>query len=395
MKICDNNLCTGCGACCNICTHECITMIQDSNGFRRPAINDANCINCGMCQRYCPVNHNNETKKNPNETPTPYAYINPKTDVIKDSSSGGAFSAFAEYIISLGGAVFGAAYDCDFHVEHECITSTDSLARLRGSKYVESDLKDSFTQVKSYLDKCIPVLFTGTPCQIAGLYASLHYKEYGNLYTMELLCHGVPSAKVFDEYITWLQKTKGKITSYSFRDKSKWGWGNWGSYSYIDHNSGKMKKVLFPVVSDYYYSLYFKENNFRESCYRCPYANLERAADITVGDFWGIEKVNPNLPSQNGVSVITVNTKKGSNLFKMSKCADNSIPVKIDDVIRFNPTITRATVRPESRNNFYVQFNRLGFEKTARIYCKLHYVFPIISRYIPRKLKAVIKRVIG
>ena len=283
MTIADVRFCTGCTACSVICPQKCISMKTDGEGFIKPVIDYSKCINCGLCFKNCPQECSYILNEKRDEA---YAFVNLNKSELEKSSSGGAFISLAKYILSKGGVVFGAAYDSNFFVRTVAIERVEDLYRLQGSKYVQSDIGDGYIEVKQYLKRNRLVLFSGTPCQIAGLYAALkEERENINLITVELLCHGVPSNKLFQTYLKYAERKYGKICEYTFRDKEKWGWGNWGSISYL--RKDKIKKRYFPVASDYFYSLCFKENIFMESCYNCKYAVLPRLADITLGDFWG------------------------------------------------------------------------------------------------------------
>jgi len=235
-------------------------------------------------------------------------------------------------------------------------------------------------------------MFIGLPCQIGGLLSVLGDKAKKNLITVDILCHGVPSHKLFEAYINDLAAERGQIIEYHFRNKKYWGWGNWGTYKYRFHGKKKEKKLL--VANDYYYGLYFKENNFRESCYKCKYASLPRISDITVGDCWSIEEIDSTIDSKDGVSIVLVNSNNGKKIFNEIKCHHFAKQVNLDEVAKYNKTITTPTTRPEQRDEFYLKFNQLGFKNTAARYCKLKHVMPVIARYLPRNLKKSVKRLI-
>lgn len=394
MSICNYDECTGCAACLNVCPVNCITFKEDVEGFLRPFINESKCIQCGKCVKTCPANGDNNFNYSKNDMKA-YAYINGDLKTLQGSASGGAFSALAKKILAENGVVFGACYENKFTVIHKGITREEQLQLLRDSKYVQSNIKNTYIEVKKYLEQGRLVLFTGTPCQIAGLYSSINYKKYNNLYTIDILCHGVPNPKIFRKYITYLEEKYGKIKKYTFRDKSKWGWGSWGSFIYNDKCTGKEKKRNFIVPTDYYYSLYFKDINFRESCYKCKYAAIPRIADLTLGDYWGIDDVMPNIKSRDGVSLILVNNTHGEKLISSLELSDNSRmhQTRLDDAIRYNPTIVSSTKRPKERDEFYKNFNKYGFENTAKMYCKLKYS-EVLSLYLPRKFKIKIKKIL-
>lgn len=392
MTIKDVKICTGCGACAEICPQKCIKMIESEEGFIVPKIEESLCAQCGLCYVKCPANHKVEYNKE--NSCKAFAFAHKDQEVLKMSSSGGAFFLMAQHVVENGGVVFGTQFDEQWRAKTTCAKTIDELLPMMGSKYVQSITGDSYRCAKELLREGKKVLYTGTPCQIAGLYATLGEKEKERVTTIELLCHGVPSNGLFHRYLEYLQGKFEKIIRYSFRDKTKWGWGNWGSFAYL--KKGKEYIKYFLVASDYFYSLYFKENNFNESCYRCPYATLPRVADITIGDFWGNEKILPNWPLKDGISVVLVNNSRGKSLFDLSlhDYHGRVEEVSLSRVIKENKTIIEPTKRPRDRDEIYKAFADYDFETAARKYCKLKRVLPIIPRYIPQKLKVKLRSLI-
>lgn len=390
MTVIDVKKCTGCAACSDICPKGCISMREDEEGFIKPFIDGESCINCGSCFRNCPQEYDynyNDIK------PDAYAFVALDKPRLLKSSSGGAFISLAKYVLNKGGVVFGAAYDKKFFVKTIPIEKLSDLYKIQGSKYIQSSIEESYTLVKRYLKTNRMVLFSGTPCQIAGLYAVLDSdREDKNLITVEVLCHGVPNNKLFQIYLKYIAEKYGQIYDYTFRDKQKWGWGNWGSFTYM--KNGKFKKKYFLVASDYFYSLYFKENIFRESCYDCKYATLPRLADITLGDFWGAEQLLTDFNLKEGVSLIMNNNIKAKKIFaEVTEKEDVKIEkISIEKVIPYNQTIIQSVERPESRDKIFFQIEKYGFLQTANKYCKIHKVTPIIARYIPKKIKIFLKK---
>lgn len=393
MSICNYDECTGCAACLNVCPVNCITFKEDDEGFLRPFINESKCIKCGKCVKTCPANGGNNFNYSKNDMKA-YAYINDDLETLRGSASGGAFSVLAKKILAENGVVFGACYENKFTVIHKGITREEQLQLLRDSKYVQSNIKNTYIEAKKYLEQGRLVLFTGTPCQIAGLYSTINYKKYNNLYTIDILCHGVPNPKIFREYITYLEEKYGKIEKYTFRDKTKWGWGNWGSFVY-KNKKDILRKKDFIVPTDYYYYLYFKELNFRESCYKCRYATIPRIADFTIGDCWGIEEFMPSQNNRDGVSLILINNEHGKKILEELNLSQNNglYKISIDDAIKYNKTIVSPTNRPIERDDFYKKLNKYGFENTAKMYCKLKHR-EVLSLYVPHKLKIKIKKIL-
>lgn len=298
--------CTGCGACYNKCPVKAIQMHENKEGFLFPYIAEDKCIECGQCLRTCPVNEC-EYKN----SPTPECYAAWAEDSIRlDSSSGGLFSVAASYIIYHGGYVCGAAYSQDYKkVEHIIISDMNELPKLKGSKYVQSNIGETFCQIESLLKQDQYVLFSGCPCQVAGLYGYLG-KKYDKLYTIDLVCHGVPSPKAFRKFIEQREKENGAIQYLSFRDKKHFGWSpstvvqfeNGSEYSKMRKDSSWMKSFLEFIT-------------LRKSCGQCIFAHIPRQGDLTLADFWNIDKFNPTFDDKKGTSMVLINNSHGGVFF--------------------------------------------------------------------------------
>lgn len=298
--------CCACGACMNICPQKAISMSEDDYGFLYPNIDKKKCVRCGKCKSVCAF-QNTKEQNNPKET---YAAVARDQKIVAKSASGGVFAGLAMKMIKEGGIVVGAEMLDDFLVKHTVIDKAEDIRKLQGSKYTQSDTGWVFKEVKQFLAEGRKVLFSGTPCQVAGLYGYLG-KKYDNLFTVDIICHGVPNNRMLKEYLHLVaQKHGGDITEFTFRDKGI-GWGINGSAQI------KGKKVkIWQSSSPYFY--YFAQGwIYRENCYTCPYACMHRPADITLGDYWGIEKQHPeylgkdNWDERKGISVVIVNSEKG------------------------------------------------------------------------------------
>ncbi len=318
----DKKNCCGCGACMNICPKNAISMREDKSGFIYPDIDRDLCIKCGKCMKVCAF-QNTEIKNNPIKT---FAAVGKNPKVNNHSASGGIFASLARQFIKKGGIVFGASFDNNWNVNHIKADNISLLKKLQGSKYVQSSTGTTFSEVKKLLENGEKIFYSGTPCQIAGLYGFLG-KNYENLVTADLICHGVPNNRMFREYINSIEKKEnGKVIKFSFRDKSI-GWGINGS-AVIEKNNSRFKKKLWQSASPYLY--YFSQGCiYRDCCYECKYACEHRPADITLGDYWGIEKAHPeylgknNWDEKKGISVVIANTEKGLNFINSFKnCAD-------------------------------------------------------------------------
>ena len=299
--------CSGCSACLNACAKGTIKMVADKEGFLQPVVNAEKCIDCGLCEKSCPVVTplDNENAMEPKALAM---WHNADRTV---SSSGGAFSAMARSVLSRGGVVFGAAYDTFPILKHLAVDSVEGLDRLRGSKYMQSDLGDSFKQIRTLLNEGREVMFCGTPCQVAGLRKFLR-KPYEGLLLVALACHGVRSNAVFNSYLKKLENRLGKaespvaIRNYEFRRRDGWGFS-----PSISTDMSSCQKVY--GVNELFMSAFDKSALFRESCYTCPYAQMPRVGDCSIADFWGIGRhgVPFKHDVMKGVSLILVNNKKG------------------------------------------------------------------------------------
>lgn len=318
-------------------------MQETSEGFLYPDVN-AECVHCGICVRACPALTPPAIDVFEKECYCAYLLDNEKR---MQSTSGGVFSALAEKIILDGGIVFGAAYDTDLNVSQIAVDNLNDLQKLKGSKYVESYTGDSFKQVKLLLDKGRTVLYSGTPCMIAGLKTFLG-KTYENLITVDIICHGVPSRKLFRKYLEWLgKKYRGKIIYYGFRDKDVGGWSCGGKAK------TKTKTKTIAGSCDPYYASFLRGETYRESCYTCPFANTQRIGDITLGDFWGVERFYPEIDRTKGVSCVIVNSCKGQAFFDSVKKDCKSIDCSLEEIKKGNWNLHRSTPRREIRDEIY------------------------------------------
>ena len=288
--------CNGCGACQYICPVNAIKMVKDIDGFEYPCIDEKKCIHCNKCKSYC-SNFNIEEQKS-----IAYRGINKNIEDLKISSSGGIFLAFATKIIEEKGVVFGVKYDNNMNTIHDYGETLEEIKKFCGSKYVRSDLGNSYNKVKDFLEKGKKVLFTGTSCQVQGLNLFLG-KKYDNLLTMDIICHANPSPKIFKKYIEEKEKEKNKkIVNISFRDKKE-GWKS--QMPVIKYEDGSIER------DKTYFSSFVKEMINRPSCYNCKFASPYRISDITIGDLWGVDYIEPKLDTKMGVSLFLINTDKG------------------------------------------------------------------------------------
>lgn len=339
--------CCGCEACLNKCPQQCITMEKNQEGFLYPKIDSNKCINCHLCEKVCPILH-------PFEDRPPYktlAIKNKNQQIRKNSASGGLFSILAESIIEKGGCVYGAAFTKDWTVRHICITQKEELSLLRGSKYLQSSIGLCYQDIESKLKQGVPILFTGTPCQISGL---KHYliKEYTNLYTAEIICHSTTSPQLWQTYLKFISKGE-KITNVNFRHK-RFGWKD---YTILIKGD---KKIFIKNLSteNFYMCCIFKGLLSRYSCYECPAKNGRSACDITMGDFWGIDTIDKKFYDPLGVSVALLRNPKIESLLNLSICENKEI--RYEDVLKYNKAIEKSLLYPQERKNIYEEINRKG-----------------------------------
>ena len=336
--------CTGCRACEQLCAKNAISMVADKEGFLTAQIDADKCVNCGLCQKRCPQNQvigKNALKK-------VIAVRLKDEDILYRSASGGAFAGIAKAWIEDGGIVAGVTYDGEWNAYHVFATTLEELKAIQSSKYVQADTRQAYSEVKRLLAAEKKVLFSGTACQIGGLKAFLK-KDYDNLLTMDLICHGVSSPLLFRKYIEWLEDKCGSpIKEYDFRDK-KGGWGLGYKYKY------KYKYKYGACSIDPYYSRFLAGDTYREACYQCKYCTPERVGDITIGDYWGIEKEHPKFFSTKGVSCVLINTDKGINAWNSSASLFYTLESEFDKVARHNGNLLHPTVRKNDvRDRIYL-----------------------------------------
>lgn len=382
--------CTGCRVCYNSCPFDAISILPNKEGFLNPVINKGKCKDCGICYNACPVN-----KKTENTEPIAiYAGQCNNKDLLMKSSSGGIFAAIASYVLEHNGIVFGCHQDNEFNVNHISIECKDELYKLQGSKYVQSDIGITYNEAKEYLIEGKLVLYSGTPCQIDGLKNFLG-KEYSNLITIDLICHGVGSNQYYKDYLNLYERKKNiEIIDYRFRTKTSDFMTCQGELIY----KKRKKLIIKPIYNDVdiYYEQYMKGVIYRKACYNCRYANKNRISDLTIGDYWGIEIEHPEITLVNGISVILVNTQKGINILKKS---DLSIyNSTFDKASKFNLNLKHPTQMTKLRNEIFDSYVKGGFEEVVkkysrRIYLKkgIRYIKNIVPIAFKRKLKSKLR----
>lgn len=347
--------CTGCSACMSVCPRSAISMQMDGEGFIVPVINISQCVDCGECVEHCQVSNPPLLQKHKDSYIA--QYLNHSA---KKSASGGAFRAMANWVIhEKGGVVFGAAYCIDKRVRHIAVESIDELQSLQGSKYVQSDIDGSYDKIKHFLETGRNVLFSGTPCQVAGLKCFLK-NDYPNLYTVDIICHGVPSPYWLVYYLTAREKEfDDKILNMRNRVKSPIFQS--GSAFYMMIKMGK-RNVFIQSSEDPYMNSFLKGVAFRESCYRCPYAQRQRVGDITIGDCDSHQHYPLFHPNQSN-STIIINTERGKGLWGNIKKSFDFSHLDFDLEVSCNKQLHQPSLRPEIRNNFYSKVLKMNIDE--------------------------------
>ena len=357
MKICDTIDCTGCSVCANVCPVNAIVMMQNDEGFLYPHIDESKCVKCGLCQRTCPMN-GFDFKNNP--SPKCFAVM-ANDELRKDSSSGAFFPVLAAYVINRGGVVYGAAFDENMQLRHIAAQTMDELQKLKGSKYLQSKIGDCYTQVKNFLDAGRLVLFTGTPCQCAGLVKFLP-RAYENLVVADVVCHGVPSQAVFDNYLH-SEFPGQRVLNTNFRDK-KDGWGN----GYIITNVTDAGVRSYRDDADSYMQAFFANISLRHSCYRCKFARMPRVSDFTMADFWGVPD---EMNDHRGTSCILLNTPRAEGVFNEIRNAFTKVKEYSSGfAVRCQPHLSHSVAGHPARKDFFADLNKMSLaEHIGRNIC--------------------------
>ncbi len=384
IVITDKKDCCGCSACAQICPKQCITMSADNEGFLYPAVDTEICINCGLCEKVCPVLNQSA----PHPPLATYATKNNNEEVRMKSSSGGTFSLLAEQVISERGVVFGAKFDTDWQVVHAYTDTIDGLEVFRGSKYVQSTIGESYKAAERFLIEGRKVLFSGTPCQIAGLKKFLR-KEYAQLLTIEVVCHGVPSPMVWGDYLKYRQTNMAKrcengqnsssstlptVTEISFRDKTN-GWRKFGlkicfTTSESTQNSESANSPiceLTPFSDDLFMRGFLRNIYLRPSCYHCAARQGKSGADLSIADYWGIHKIHPQFYDNKGVGLTLINTEKGVEYYNRISSRLECCKSELERALKYNPVILGSVKEPKQRAEFWSRYNHTNFDLITQL----------------------------
>lgn len=370
IEITDKFNCCGCTACAAICPKSCISMKEDNEGFLYPTVDKEACVNCGACDRVCPILNNVPEK--PFEQKA-YIVQHKDSQILRESTAGGAFTAIAKYTINNGGVVFGVAYDDNFKVHHTLITKIDDIARFRNSKYVQSDVGNTYKQAKIYLDSGKIVCYSGTPCQIEGLKKYLK-KDFDNLITVDVVCRAVPSPGIWEKYITMMNEKHGQISSVRFRDKTL-GY----QYSTMEIKDSDGKTYRDGIEAQPWLRMFFSGMIIRPSCSDCKFRSRYRRSDFTIWDCFNIYSIDKSFNENIGTTRVLLHTQKAEHIFDRVK--DDFIYKEISAETAVNG-VREMQKSPElnsRRDEFFKDVNKLPMDN-------------LLKKYFPRTVKVRIKR---
>ena len=389
-KVIKKNECCGCYACFNVCPAKCIEMKKDEEGFVYPKVDYDKCIHCEMCVKVCPALGERKYEKTALKDPEVYASYTKDNEIRLDSTSGGIFTEVAKTFIKNNGIVYGAIYDENHKIVHYRGETNEDIDKIRQSKYAQSDIGGNYINAKKDLIAGKKVLFVGTPCHIAALKRFL-IKDYDNLYTMDFLCRGVNSPEAYKNYLESMKKKyNSNIKKVIFKNKTH-GWHRFSTKLIFENG----KEYVQDRYHDSYMRGYLEGCMFmRPSCHECKYKDLPRYADVTVGDFWGIEKVRPELDQDKGTSIYMINTPKGFEMFEEIK--ENLIfsKMKLEDIYLGNKALTVITTltnkQKKMREKFFERYQKENFVDLVEEILK-----PTLYEKVLRKAKDIIKKIIG
>lgn len=381
IQIANKQDCCGCLACAQVCPRHCIAMVEDDEGFCYPKVNANECVDCHLCEKTCPILNQYSSEK-PKKV---LACINPDESIRMASSSGGVFTLLAEQTIKKSGVVFGVCFDKNWVIRQEYTDSLEGLSKFRGSKYVQSDIGNCYTKVCELLKEGREVLFTGTACQIAGLYRYLK-QPYKNLITVDVLCHGVPSPMIWRDYLIDVcnkhQVALSDITSVSFRSKQI-GWRRFG----MEIKAGNKQLVSEPLDQNVFLKGFLRDLYLRPSCHNCQFRNGKCHSDITIADYWGIWNHHPQMDDDRGTSLVLVNTPKGEVVMK--KLSLKKTETTYLEALSGNSPLEHSVKETPYRQLFWDRYPVEGLAVIDSICTKMQ---PSLIRRVLNKINSIIKR---
>lgn len=387
----DKKTCFGCSACTAACRFDAIKLEPDEEGFLYPEVDREKCTECGACARVCPYGDEELVHA---ETAKAYALQAADASELDASSSGAAFALLAESALEGGGWVCGCAFDGSYRAHHIITNEPGGIDAMRGSKYVQSDMGDCFRRIAGLLASDERVLFSGTPCQVAGLRSFLG-REWPNLETVDLVCHGVPSPRLLDAYIASERESKGEIVSFRFRDKRRNGWCSNGTVEWVSKSGGRKRRRTSPYDDTYYYYYYLANSVSRECCYVCPFARLGRVSDLTIGDYWNADEAGLSFDCTRGASAVLVNTENGAAALRAIEGRAHLEEASVGHVARGNGNLNAPSPRPPLRDVVYKAVAEEGYRAASARLCKLRPMVPLLRRLVPKSVKKIAKRLVN
>ena len=350
IKITDKHTCCGCEACVQACPKHCISLRQDAEGFSYPDVDEQACSGCGVCERTCPM-------LSPYESRTPervLAAVNPDDEIREQSSSGGIFTMLAEGIINRGGVVFGVRFDEHWQPVFDHTDNVEGLAAFRGSKYVQARVGNAFVETKEFLKAGREVMFSGTPCQVAALRHFLRH-DYEHLLCVDFICHGVPSPKVWGRYLDEVtQNAVHAISDVQFRNKRE-GWKRF-NFDLTYDREGQRYRISTWHQQNHFMRVFLNEVILRPSCHDCKARGGRSGSDLTIADFWGIGKLNPQMDDDKGTSLVLVHSEKGAQHF--AACHTSLWETHYEDILCLNPAIERSPIEHPKRAQFFARLDQ-------------------------------------
>lgn len=388
-----SKICSSCAACANVCARGAITMTLDDKGFYRPVVDAAKCVDCGACERACPWTKNVANPNGSSETPRTLAAYAMDENIRSKSSSGGIFSLLAEKTLDAGGVVVGVAQIGKTHFGHIVVEKAEDLEKLRGSKYVQADAGSVYRDVRKLLRDGRKVLFSGTPCQVAALYSVLGNRNFENLTTVDIVCHGAPSVKVFEKYIREVEDaSSASILSSCFRDKRN-GWKHYSlAHRAIEESSGDSFQIFKMHREDKFMRVFLQNICLNDSCADCRYGKIPRITDMTLGDYWNIALVHPEMDDDGGTSVVLLNTAQGEKLFEEISPRLKFCESKLEYAIAGNPCLVRSSKQHPRRREFFDALDSKSLDELIQAYCPYPGVLKKSYLKIRRVLGAVKRR---
>lgn len=392
MTLCKTEKCTGCMACVNVCPVSAISVQTNDEGFEYPIIDQSKCLRCKKCEKVCP--HFNEIIPSDYEKKV-YAVWSNDDKTRKNSTSGGAFAVISKKILENGGYVVGCALDDSNVVRHIIVDNIENLYKLQGSKYVQSSISDVYKRIKDLLSNDKMVLFSGTPCQVAGLKNYIGSYKKGKLFTIDVVCHGVPSPMIFSDYMNYLEsKYHSKVKTISFRSKRE----SWFSYG-MEITFVNRKKYFKSTYKDPFIRGFLRQYFLRPSCHSCKYTNTRRVSDLTLADFWGYKSIDKNdRDDDKGISMVMINSSDGEDLF----CSLSGISMyerTVDEAVKGNRCLREPFPPSNQRENFWKDYKTMSFKKIVSKYLyseKTPYF--AVKRYVDinyRNLNAFSKKILA